>query len=279
MSTIRPLERADLPAVIALMRPNFESFSRDRSFVEGTLADDPWAPDPLPALVSEDGGEIVGFIGAQARRMTFDGNEVRGVSVSQFVVAPERRGGGAALGLLRHLFSGPQELTWAEDSPENVARMWGVLGGGVDHSRTCDWMLILRPVRWLGRIIPRAPREGFPKHTVPVPALPTGALRTRRRVKQASVADIVGHDASAAEAAAELPALTRRIRLRADYDEQHLDHKLKHWSSVAGDLVSRLVRRRGRTVGWYVYIPRPGGRAVCCTPRPWSVSRMPCSRT
>jgi hypothetical protein len=265
MATIRPLERGDIPAVFGLVEANFEAFERDRRFFEAMLLDDPWTPDPPAALVALEGEEIVGFIGAQDRRMSLDGSEIRGVSVSQFVVTPPHRTGGTPMQLLRGLLSGPQDLTWAEGAPEPVARMWRVLGGDADHARDCDWMLVLRPSRWLSGVIGDASRRRISRHTIPVSALPTRALRARtlRREHEPSAGSVSAGDATPSEVVEALPALTRGYRLRISYDEAHLGHMLEQWGALSG-IVCRLVRRHERTIGWYVYISKPGrvGRAL-----------------
>ena len=264
-STIRPLVRGDLASVTPLIHAHMDAFTRDPGFVEATLLDDPWTPDPAPALVATDEGRLVGFLGAQERRMTFDESTITGVNVSQFVVVPDRRASGVATQLLRTLLTGEQDITWAEGAPEVVARMWRVLGGHVDHARGCDWMVVLRPRPWLRRVIARAPRGGFPRELAPVGAVPARALRPRPRDRSPSLDGVSGREASAAEVVAALPGLTKRIRVRVEYDEQHLDHMLRQWRVASGGIVCRLVERQGREIGWYVYTTRAGqaSRVLC----------------
>jgi hypothetical protein len=263
---IRPLDRADLPRVRELVHAHMDAFTRPQSFMEATLLDDPWARDPARALVGVDGDEIVGFIGAQERRMSFDGSPITGVNVSQFVVAPEHRTGGVAIRLLRELFGGGQDLTWAEGAPEAVTRMWRLLGGDVDHARNCDWMVVLRPGRWLRRVASVALVRGLPRDLLPVAAVPGHTLSPKagRRLQRPSLNGVNAHDAPGGEIADALPALTKGVRVRVAYDEAHLDHMLRHWGTTAGDIVSRLVARGDRPIGWYVYAPLRGqaGRLV-----------------
>ena len=49
------------------------------------------------------------------------------------------------------------------------------------------------------------------------------------------------------------------MRLVVDYDEEHLDHLFSQVESFWGPAVRRLVRRGERPIGWYAYVPRPGG--------------------
>jgi hypothetical protein len=48
------------------------------------------------------------------------------------------------------------------------------------------------------------------------------------------------------------------MRLFVDYDSAHLEHLRGLIVDREGGLVCRIVRRRGRAVGWYAYLPRPG---------------------
>ena len=259
MASIRPLEREDLPAVASLLRAQLPGWSRSEEFLAASLLDHPLVGEEPDSLVAVDGGDIVGFIGAQERRLRFDDRELRGVCVSQLAALPDR---GPATGglLLSRILSGSQDMTWADSVTDLVTRMWHRFGGGIDQTRAADWMLVLRPARWVANAIAEsASRRAAPgRATVPVGALSFQAAgpRLARRAFPPPPEDATSEDASATDIVEQLPALNRRVRLRVDYDAELLDHQLTQIESLVGPLVRRVVRRGETPVGWYVYVPR-----------------------
>jgi hypothetical protein len=225
-------------------------------FLRATLLDQPWADDELPSLVAtDDRGEIIGFIGSQVRRIRLDDRVLRAVSPAHLAVADDRRAGAAGALLLRRLLAAGQDLTYTDQATDIVMRMWRTFGGGVDSARVCDWMLLLRPLRWLGRVTLSAIREGsLRRERIPVGALPfQAAARVFRRAPE-PLKGVVGEDATAAAIVEALPDLTKGVRLRVDYDEPYLRHLFEQMDAYFPDpVVRRLVRRDGRPIGWYAY--------------------------
>lgn len=269
MTAIRALEQQDLPAVASLVRAHLRGWRRDQHVLATNLIEHPWASEPLRTLVAvSDDGQIIGSIGAQERRLLFDGSELRGVCVSHLVVDPAHRAGASGALLVRRLLSGDQDLTWTDSGTEGVVRIWRAFGAHVDHSRTCDWMLVLRPARWLSRIAVRAARgaDDLGRRSIPVGALPAQALG-RRLVSRAFPElppDVSGEQAEPAAIAESLPAITRGVRLRLVYDQPYLDYLFAYLDSLTGPVVRRLVRRAGAPIGWYAYLARPAiGRVIC----------------
>jgi hypothetical protein len=264
MAEIRPFRHTDVPAVVALLRAHMEGWSLDERAVVGLMLDHPWADEELPSLVAVgDQGRIVGFTGVQVRRMRFDGEPIRGVCCSNAVVAPNQRGGAVGALLLSRILGGPQAVTWADSATEAVARVYGIFGGHLDQARACDWMLVLRPVRWLRGVAGAAVRrEAASSRTfVPVGALPAQAAG-RRLVGRAfpePAEDVTGEEATAAAIAEHVPALNARRRVWVDHDEAQLDHLFGLVETFRGPLVRRLVRRGERPIGWYAYLPKRGG--------------------
>jgi hypothetical protein len=263
MAEIRPLGRADLPAVASLMAERLPAWTQGESFLAETLIDQRWAAAELPSLVAADGdGEILGFIGAQVRRMRLDDRVLRGVCCSHLVVADDPRVGATGALLLRRLLSGEQDLTWTDTATDGVARMWQSFGGHIDHARSLDWMLVLRPVRWAREMLTtRLRRRAGLRELAPARALPLHAAG--RRLAPSSFpslpADIRGEDATAATIAENLDDVTRDFRLRVDYDEASLHQLFALIEASAGRVVRRLVRRGDVAIGWYAYLCRPGG--------------------
>jgi hypothetical protein len=141
-------------------------------------------------------------------------------------------------------------------------------GGQLDHARACDWLLVLRPVRWLrGVLAAAATKRVVSRSLVPVGALPFQAAG-KRLVPSAfteTSAGVVGRDADAAAIVAHLPVLNKHLRVWVDHDEAHLEHvfglvrSFNGLESFKGSLHCRLVYREERPIGWYAYVARPGG--------------------
>jgi predicted N-acetyltransferase YhbS len=261
MATIRPFERSDLPSVSRLLRANIESWWRDDEFLSGTLLDHPWVDDELRSLVATEDGEVTGFVGAQARRMVFDDRPVRGVCVSHLAVAPGKRAGAAGALLLSRLLAGPQDLSWSDSANAAVVRMWRTFGGDVDSARASDWMIVVRPVRWVAgaaRNVVRRRRVG--RQEVPVGALPAHMGRGIGEPEAEEPAfDALSEPVSIEVIAEEEPAAARGVRLRIAHDPAYLDHVFGLIEREGVPVVRRLVRRGGRIVGWYAYLRRPDG--------------------
>jgi len=280
MTEIRAMAGDDLGAVTALLDTHLPDWGGDRGLLEATMLEHPWADPELCSLVAtDDRGEIVGFIGAQARRLSFDGRTLRGLCCSHLVVVPDSRGSAAGALLLGRLLAGPQDLTWSDSAIPIVARMWRTFGGELDHARTCDWMLVLRPAGWIGSWAGSlAGRRRIDRDLIPVGSFPFSGLARLRpgggeivweegAIKRAPdpVPGVGGEDASAELIVEHLPAISAKTRFRVDYDREHLEHVLGQVRARAGELVCRLVRLRDRPIGWYAYLPRraTASRVLC----------------
>jgi hypothetical protein len=263
MASIRPFERADLPTVAALMQERFAGWTHGETFLAETLLDHPWADEELPSFVAVDeGDEILGFIGVQVRRMRLDDRELRGVVTSHLVVSADRQAGFAGTLLLRQALSGAQDLTWTDTATDRVLRLWRSLGGHMNYARCYSWMLVLRPVRWLGAVLGAAARrQVVTSGLVPVGGLPIQAAGPRvvRLAYPALEADVHAEDATVGAMVAHLPTVTRDVRLRPDYDQAYLEHLLGQVEAAAGPVTRRIVNRGERPIGCYVYVRKPGG--------------------
>jgi hypothetical protein len=263
MAEIRPLTHNDLPLVVELVRAHMGDWDLDERALIGLMLDHPWADEELRSLVALDDGEIVGFVGVQARRMRMDGRPIRGVCCTHAVVAPDRRGGAAGALLLSRVLSGPQDVTWADSATDAVAGVYRIYGGHLDHTRACDWMLVLRPVRWVRKIVAATVRrEAVSRRDyVPVGSVPMQAVGPRLlpRAFPDTGTGLVGEDASAGAIAEHVAALNQRRRVWVDHDEAQLAHLFGLVEAFRGPLVHRLVRRNGRPIGWYAYVLRRGG--------------------
>jgi hypothetical protein len=264
MAEIRPLQRDDLPAVATLI-DKFLWLPEENTtdFLAAALLDHPWADDAHPSLVALDGGEVIGFIGSQVRRIRLDERELKAVVSSWLVVPEDRRAGAVGARLLRQSISGGQDLTFSDEATPLVMRMWETFGGNLDGARICDWVLVFKPGGWLRTAAVAAVRQtGENREQLAVGALPFQAAgrRLMKRAFPAADPDVVGEDTTAATIVEHLPSLTRKMRLWVDYDEAHLSHLFAQADAYfSSPLVRRLVRRGDTPIGWYAYTPRRGG--------------------
>ena len=265
MAEIRRCEQADLAATSALLHLHLtpetpeEQISSDLS---ATLLDAPWRDEELPSLVAIDEGEVIGFIGAQIRRVRYKDRALRGICISHLTEAPASRGGAAGALLLRRLLTEGQDFTYSDTANDEVVRMWHTFGGHLDHARIFDWMVVLRPFGWLRRLgTDVVLRRELGRGQIPVGALPFQAVRPKsgRWAVPEPGADVTSEDVDAATIVEHLPEMTRRFRLWVDYDEPFLEHIFKEMETHFGRLTRRLVRRGERPLGWYAYVPKRGG--------------------
>ncbi|MFN8161348.1 MAG: hypothetical protein U0R52_09945 [Solirubrobacterales bacterium] len=260
MTEIRAFAPDDVPAVDRLLRdhlPYWPDPSESARFLAGTLLEHPWADDELTSLVALGGsGEVIGFIGAQVRRMSMGKRSVRGVCCSHLVVAAGHRGGAAGALLLRRMLSAGQEVTWSDTANEPVVRMWRAFGGSVDGARSCDWMLVLRSGRWLREVATTGLRkQNRDRDLVPVAAFPFQAAGSRMigRPFPEPGPEVGGQGATAAEVVEALGRIDRAGHLRVAYDEGFLSHLFAQIEASRGRLVTRIVRRGADPIGWYAY--------------------------
>jgi hypothetical protein len=262
---VRPLQRDDLPEVATLVHenlPDWEPRQGIPGFLASTLIEDPWTDDELPSLVAHgDDGKMIGFVAAQVRRFRLGERRLRGLCVSHVVVDPKSRPLGALL--LRRVLTGPQDFAYSDSASMEIVRIWRAFGAHLDQSRACDWMIVLRPVRWLRSVTATAVsrRRALSRGEVPVGAFPFQAAGPRLvgRAFPELEPGVSGEDVDSATIVELLPDLTRGIELHADYDQGFLDHLFADIETLYGQVVRRIVRRDGDPIGWYAYVPNRGG--------------------
>jgi hypothetical protein len=241
-------------------------------FLEDTLLDQPWADPALPSLVYEEGGQILGTLGANARRMRFRGEPIRAVVSAYFWSHPRVRNRGVGARLLQELLSGPQDLTLTDAATPAVRGMWEMLGGQTVHLGSFSYAWMLQPVRLSVELVlrHRLPRLAALARAVAVPmdALATRVPRARFSVEPS---DAASEPLTPAAMVEHLAAVAGSCSLVADYDVPYLEWLFGHLRALdrrrlpwlggveRGALVAELVTRRGRVLGWYVCYLRPSG--------------------
>jgi hypothetical protein len=261
VTAVRPLRDADLPRVAALLAQAFpDSWSAQgwQRFLQATLVESPWADPALPSLVAcSDDGTIGGFIAANVLRATFDGVPIRVACAAHLAVEPSSRGSMAGPLLLRALLRGSQDATITDTANATVRRIWQTLRGETDPLRSLAWMQPLGPMRWLGRAAAAAARRCNVRELLPVTALPLHALAPAKVVtptwQDVPVPPVELLDASTY--VAEAGSVTPRARIVPIRDAAYFAWLLGEVAATAGvgaEILHRVVRRRGRVVGWFV---------------------------
>jgi Acetyltransferase (GNAT) domain len=163
--SVRALERADLPAVAALVRKTFQLGTPRAEpaladFLARTLIDQPWAEAEIPSLVGLDGnGRVVGFVAAEIRRMRLEGRMLRFAWAGHTAVAPTARTGALGFLLMRRLLEGPQDATFGDSASPLMEQMWLRLGGRRLELKGIHWVRVFRPAGVAARVAsPRRPR-------------------------------------------------------------------------------------------------------------------------
>jgi hypothetical protein len=269
--SVRPLERADLPGVAALVRESLRVGPPDTEpalarFFGRTLLDQPWADPEIPPLVAVDErGLAVGFVAAEVRRMRLDNRTLRFAWAAHTAIAPAARAHAVGLLLMRRLLEGAQDATLGDSASPLMEQMWLRLGGRRLELKAIHWVRVFRPARVAAHVVaPRRTRlqrglcvlaDGLDSVTRPV---------LRRAVQPPPRPSAAEIPLTARAVVEDMPRVAREAMLRPAYDERFLDWLLGELPRATrrGELVARLVRdRRDRTVGWYVYFLRPGGRS------------------
>ena len=261
MPDIRPLHRDDLPQVGALIAREYGPVlpaGGEAAWLSDLLCDQPWADPEVPSLVAAaEDGAIIGFMGAHARRVRLGERELRAAVCSHLVVDAERRSTAAGAMLVSRFMSGAQDLSYSDTAIEVVARMWRAAGGSIDPVRSLAWARVLRPAPWLARVA----AGRFGSGDADAGLTPFRPLPIDRGVLRGSVEGLDEEPLTPAVMMEHAEALLAPLSLRLGYTEGWLDWlfgRLEH-DQRPSRVVSRLVRRRGRPIGWYVYVRRPSG--------------------
>ncbi|MGH8908574.1 MAG: hypothetical protein ACRD0K_19270 [Egibacteraceae bacterium] len=266
MSAIRPLERRDLPQVADLYEYVMGSGSRTPRPGLGAclgrlLLDHPWADPDIPSLVYETSeGRIVGFLGSHVRRLRVDGKPIRAGVTGQFMSDPAMRGVGALL--LRRYFAGPQDVTLTDSAKPEIRPIWEGLGGTTASLGSLTWIRVFRPFQ-LGSDLLLASHRRMKRLARPLcAAFDRAAARVGGRLLGVDEPATVARELTPQAVLEHLPTVTRRARVRPDYDEAFLTWIFQEMGRPdgEGDLVRHLVcDQSGRVLGWYVAYLRAGG--------------------
>jgi hypothetical protein len=273
----RAMRRDDLPEASAMFArvmgvgaPQLPGAERAvERFFGDAFFDCPWADPEISPLVAHDAnGAIVGMIGAETRRLRFEGRVLRVASAGFLAVVPEARHSATGVLLLRRLLGGPQDLTVTDTASELVEQIWLRLGGRRVELKEMHWVSIMRP--WSIAAGLAAAQAGRPAATGA-----RGLARDLAAGLDGATTRVAGALLPARPSGIAVETLTPELLLEhlpavakdhphADYDIDYLRWLFgaMHGVPRRGELVAHLLRNeRGRVLGWYVYYLRPGWRS------------------
>ncbi len=265
-AAIRPLARADLPAVAALyagfMAWDVEA-TRDAlvAYYARTMLDHPSVDPEIPTLVYEDPQDgVVAVLGSNVRRFAYRDREVRVACGGPLLAHPAHRPRGVGALLLRAYLAGPQDLTADDRATDQVHDIGLRLGMETYGVASLGWSLVLARAGFVAAAIARragGADRGPGRHLTRIGSLPP----SRRRTPPESGASEPLTNAALIEL---IDGLRRAFPLRPRYDDAHLTWLFAEMerANVEGRLVRRLVRGDdGRPLGGYVMYVASGGIA------------------
>ena len=277
MSAIRPFTKNDIPRVVKLFQNVFfdsgqtaPSSSNLSAYFEETFFHTPWtekgAEEEIRSLVYETGdGAIVGFIGIIPRRMLLHGRPILAAVSMHFMVEPGSRSTLAGVQLLKTFFSGPQDLSLTDSAGAVGRKIWEGLGGATAHSYSINWIRLLRPSRYVLRLLARKNRllrlfAGLLRPLCPiVDAMASRAFQNRSDRPGAS---LQATDLDQETLLAGITQFPLGYALRPDYDAGSLFWLLSKADQFARPGALRKIALRnadGELVGWYLYELRLDG--------------------
>lgn len=271
MSTIRPLEAADVPEVCGLFEAVARSGRRSPppqlvEYFERTLLKPPWQDPEIPSMVYAMGdGRIVALIASHVRRLRLGGRPARMAYTGLFVADPDPRFRGVGGLLLKRFLAGPQDATMTDGGNDVLCRLSQRLGTHVVPHLTLRWTRLLRPFATGAAVVGRRSRRPGVRRSLTTLAVPLDVATTSLAKRfQAPASPSDAQALTPQDILGLLPDVDRAFDLRIDYDEAFLGWLFRELPvvDVLGLPVARLVRVPDGTVaGWYVYYLQPGGFA------------------
>ncbi|MEM7669277.1 MAG: GNAT family N-acetyltransferase, partial [Pseudomonadota bacterium] len=132
---IRPFATDDVDQVVKLFDLAYLSGAGETSNERSALFRRVFFETPdrsegaLTSLVWEDSaGHVFGFCGAHPRRFVQDGNVILAAAPGQLMVAPELRGRGIGVALVRAFFAGRQSFTFSGSAGDATRAITGAIG-------------------------------------------------------------------------------------------------------------------------------------------------------
>jgi hypothetical protein len=264
MKNIRPFCHDDIPQVVALTQKMFpKSNALPTEDLQANYRDfflrEPWHNPAFPALVYEEGGRIIGFLGVTSRPVLLQGCAITMAVSQHLMVDLERRAPLASLELLRAFLSGPQEISMADAANDISRKLWERLGGTTSTCHSIYWRRLLRPVRAVVEVAATRFPGLKPITWVSWPGAAVAdalAARIPHSPLRLRVPNTAPEPLDAATLLRLIEACSRDKTIRPAYHLEDLSwllHMLKRQTHL-GQLHTAVVKNaKGEECGWYVY--------------------------
>lgn len=270
MDAIRPFRRDDIHEVVALYKEMFPATERSgtsdlESYFDMAFFGSPLTDEDVGSLVYRgSGGDILGFLGVQPRRLSIRGRTLRAAVCTKFMMSRRAGINSGAVGMLRDVFDRPLDVVMADLANDPARRLWEGLGGRIVQLGSLYWSCALRPARHL---VSRIARRRLLK-PLAFAAGPLADIADRVRARLAPRwLPLAGHateDLDLETLVTSLPTVCRERPLRPEYDVKSLKWSLEITAaaSLAKPLRKRVVRdAQGEVVGWFLYLLERGGES------------------
>src|SRR5215475_2811481 len=279
MNSVRPFTKNDIPQVVKLFQKVFFNNGQTAplssmldAYFEEMFFHTPWTErgtekgteegdeEKITSLVYEAGdGPIIGFIRIIPQRMLLHGQPIRAATSMHFMVESGSRSTLAGVQLLKTFFSGPQDLSLTDSAGAVGRKIWEGLGGDTALAYSINWMRLLRPSRYVLRLLARKNRLLRILATALSPLCPiVDAVASRalpRRFGRPGAA-LQATDLDQETLLAGITQFPSGYALRPDYDPGSLFWLLGKADQLARAGALRKIARRnadGELVGWYLY--------------------------
>jgi hypothetical protein len=264
---VRHFAMDDVPAVSRMWWRVFAPGGAPyNSQLEAYFADiflnNPWSRSDLTSLVCESHDrKVLGFVGVVPRQMRLCGIPLTVAVASQFMVDPDCAPSFASALLLRHLFDGPQDLSFSDGANHRITDPWIAAGGRVALLYSCVWTRVLRPASYAAllcrRRYPRFPLRAAWPFCAAVDAFARIPESPYKVARPLHVTSEEGGDPS--ELLECIQTFSSDRPVRPEYDLESLRWLLSRAAAqgLHGPLRQVIVNRRGKTLGWYLYYLRP----------------------
>ena len=270
MTEIRPFQEEFCDDAAALHMRAMRGQSRTPSpalarYFREVLLENPWAVPEIPSLVCLENGKLIGMLGVIPRPLEFRGENITAATLTQFMVDPSHRRGGAAVQLLRRCFQGPQEMSWADGAAEPVHLLHKALGGQPANFYSLHWMRILRPFGTVRDALSRRPAAPRILHALAAAAAPPGDFLAARLPVFRPLRPAGSWQAAAPDELFECIAeIGWREPLRPRYEIDSFRWLLAQMNRARslGEVRTIIVKdSAGLRCGWLVYFAKRGGTA------------------
>ncbi|MBB4193033.1 hypothetical protein GGE45_001618 [Rhizobium aethiopicum] len=272
MSSVRPLEAADIDQVAALYLETFLRRGKSPSLdlitcLENFYLSGPTVDRQIPSLVHvNDKGAISGFVGVNVVPMKFSENRLRAAFGGTLMVRDREQDPMAGARLLKTFLSGPQDLSLSETANTTSLEMAKALRGVPFASYSLEWMRILKPAAFACDMALR--KSSLRKWALPAARgldwlhgwSGYAGGRVAKDAARTAKAEPVKHvDAEAFAGSVEI--LTSHYQLRPDWPGPQWRHVVREAfeKPLYGQPVAALVTGNGSPIGAFLYHLREGG--------------------